>query len=155
MNQMEDWFEHIYYSDINSIDSTYKYLAEGSSRLIYAISDDLIVKIATCRDGVRQCRTESRVYRHCGSYLRRYLSPVLYHRHGMIVMARAVPLVNNEYVTGDPPVNLSQVGPPEVVAKDLRTLSKKFDLLYEDLISATSWGHVKDRLVLIDYGCEN
>jgi len=155
VNFLDHWFEWIYSLDIAQMENTFPLVARGASRWVYAISDDFVIKVATCRDGEKQCRVENHVFNHAGSYLKRYLCPIVWYDRGMVVMLKATPLVPLEQVVGDPVVDLSRISPGGEAYRDMRDLSRKFNLLYEDLISVTAWGIINNRPVLIDYGCKN
>jgi hypothetical protein len=146
-------FEDIYYMDARELRISFPLLAEGASRDVYDISSGYVIKVATCRDGDHQCRMEDYVFKRADSGLRRYLCPVLWYKRGMVVMPRAIPVVPLERVIGDPAMDLSAVGPPALVNRDLERLSEEYGLLYGDLLSATSWGVLNNRYVLVDYGC--
>jgi hypothetical protein len=71
----------------------------------------------------------------------------------MVVMMRAIPVIPLDMVAGDPEINLFITEKGYKVYEDLKYLSQKFGLLYEDLLSVTSWGYLGNRMVLVDYGC--
>lgn len=145
---LHDWFERVYKMDRDEISRRFPLLAAGSSRLVYTVNRDFVIKVATKRDGYDQCSRENRVYKNVDNSLKRYLCPVVWYRPGMIAMQRAVPILPLHMLRGDP-----QISAPDSVYRDLMVLSKRFNLLYEDLLSETSWGYLGNRLVLIDYGC--
>lgn len=149
------YFEMVYDMDKFELSRSFPMVADGSCRTVYAITRDLVAKVATNRDGVRQCRKENIVFSHADEYLRTYLCPVLWHAPGMIVMARAVPVMPLDMVAGDLHVDLSITGRGYRAYEDLKFLSRKFDLLFDDLISVTSWGYLGNRAVLVDYGCKS
>lgn len=128
-------------------------LADGSCRSVYDIGGGLVVKKATNEDGVIQCRMENHVYKHAVNYLKGYLCPVLWHAPGIVVMMKAVPVIPLNMVIGDPEIDISITGKGYRAYEDLKYLSREFGLLYEDLLSVTSWGYLGNRAVLIDYGC--
>lgn len=148
-----DWFEHIYNMDWYEVRNSFPLVATGSSRWVYDMGGGYVIKLATNKDGYDQCSRENRVYTHADNYYRRYLCPLFWYAPGMVVMQKAVPMVPLHMVLGDPQVDLYSLGFGSKGYSDLKYLSKRFGLLYEDLLSVTSWGYLGNRPVLIDYGC--
>lgn len=149
----EYWFDRIYSMGGQEINNRFQVLARGSCRWVYDIGGGLVAKVATNAEGIEQCRIENRVYKNAGSRLRKYLCPVIWYRPGMLIMAKAVPVVPLEQVEGDPYMDFEGMGLGHRIYKDLKYMSNKFDLLYEDLLSVTAWGYIGRNLLLIDYGC--
>ena len=150
MEPIYNWFEAIYKMDIQEIYEKFPLLEEGSCRKVFAISDELVIKLATNDEGIHQCRVEYKVYNKAKRHLREYLCPVLWHKYAMVVMERATPLTK---ITFAPYIEFEGIGHPEQVYRDLRELSRKHNLLFEDIMSTTSWGILGGKPVLIDYGC--
>lgn len=142
----------IYSMNLNEIDKSFTFLGSGCCRAVYAIDKSHVIKVAYCLDGYDQCGLENRIYRHVDKNLRRYLCPILWYRPGMIVMPRATPL---SYLIKDDIVDLRKLGRGSTVPRDMKRLAKKYNLLYEDIVSPTSWGAINGQLYLIDYGCTN
>jgi hypothetical protein len=147
------WFDKIYRMGLREINSRFPVLARGSCRRVYDIGGSCVAKAATNREGFDQCRTEEFVYRNERSSLRRYLCPVLWYRPGMLIMAKAIPVIPLDRVSGDPYMDFEGMGMGPWIYGDLRHLSNKYGLLYEDLLSVTAWGYMGGNLMLIDYGC--
>ncbi|MDP4143797.1 MAG: hypothetical protein Q8936_04845 [Bacillota bacterium] len=153
MIPLEDEFNRIYDMDLHEINHKFKYIGEGSSRAVYALDNRLVIKVATCKSGYSQCKLENHIFNDVSDNLKDYLCPIIWYRPGMIVMPRAYPLTN--VMNREDDVNLSKIGRGKQGYKDLRYLSKKYNLLFDDIIAPSSWGFLDGKLVLIDYGCKN
>jgi len=70
----------------------------------------------------------------------------------MVVMKKAVPLRNiNHYED----VDFDKIRKGKNIRGDMRAFSKKYNLLYGDLLAPSSWGFIREKLYLIDYGCKD
>lgn len=152
MASINKLFNRIYDMELYEIQRNFPYLGEGISRIVFAINNDYVFKIAKDLDGDYQCSVEYYVYSHVNKDLKSYLCPIVWYKRGMIVMPRAIPL---SYFINQPYIDISKVRCDRNSYKDLVALSKKFDLLFEDIVSTSSWGILNNRMVLIDYGCTN
>lgn len=152
MDSMSKLFNRIYNMDFYEIQRRFLYLGEGISRVVFAINNDYVIKIAKDFDGDYQCSIEYHVYTHTNKILNSYLCPIVWYKRGMIVMPRAIPL---SYYISEPYIDISKIRRDRNSYVDLIKLSQKFDLLFEDIVSTSSWGILNNRMVLIDYGCTN
>lgn len=150
MVRLSDMFENIYYMRPEEIRLNFKFLGAGISRAVYAIDDYFVVKRATCMDGFDQCGLEKKIYENSGAKYKKYLCPVIWYRPGMLVMPRAVPFTD---LSPNTLFNINSLG--RGAGADLKRLSRKYNLLFEDILSSSSWGLLAGRPVLIDYGCTN
>lgn len=150
MNSMNEWFESIYSMRPVEIRDIFPYLGNGISRTVYAISNFYVAKIAANLDGFDQCSMEAEIYKNSSKKYKSYLCPILWYKPGMVVMPRAVPVTN---ISSSPVFNISILG--KDAFPDLKHLAHKYDLLFEDIESSSSWGILMGRTVLIDYGCTN
>lgn len=150
MSSFNNAFNRIYSMNLSEIKKRFTFLGEGISRSVYAINNDYVIKIAKGREGLYQNRVEKYVYTHANKTLKAYLCPILWHKPGMIVMPRAIPL---SQITNSEFVDLKSIRSEQNAYRDLLYLSKKFYLFFEDIESTSSWGLLNNIPVLIDYGC--
>lgn len=134
----------------DEVKSRFQFLGEGICRAVYGIDEYFVAKFATCLDGFDQNSMENRIYKNEGRRYIRYLCPVIWHRPGMLVMLRAVQMTK---ISPNAVFDINTVS--REAYRDLSSLSKKYNLLFEDILSASSWGILDGRPVLIDYGCTN
>lgn len=115
------------------------YLGEGSSRTVYAIDKNVVVKVAKDEIGERQNLTEWRVYDTANQEQRTLLAPIYELGQGekYLLMRRA-------NTNGSKVPNYSLLDP----------LIEEFNLLLDDLNNTASWGLIEDFDVCIDYGCD-
>lgn len=145
-------FQKIYNMSHDDIQYNYKYLGEGISRVVYAIDNNFVAKIAKGIEGRYQNNVEKYVFLNVTEYYKKYLSPIIWFRDEMLVMRRAIPL--SKY-TRRKNINCKKLFPNGNLDRDLKALTIEFDLLHEDLVSVSSWGLIDDVPKLIDYGCTN
>ena len=125
------------------------YLGEGAGRRVFAISKEFVIKIAKGKFGIMQNKIEGFVYRNASSKYNKYLCPVVWYKPSMLVMRRAVPLVEDtEYFT-----SLKDFCRNEIFYRDIQVLTRKYLLSSKDIRAKSSWGTLDGKYVLIDYGC--
>lgn len=146
----ENWFESIYSMGPVKISEKFPYLGSGISRAVYALNNYYVVKVAMNRDGLDQCMLENKIFLTSDLKFRKYICPVLWYRTGMIIMPRALPLT---FLSSSSTFEISSLG--EHAFHDLKQLSRKYNLLFDDIESISSWGMLYGKPVLIDYGCTN
>lgn len=142
-------------------------LAEGSSRFIYKVDEDHILKAPFSEAGELQNRIEYDLYSEATGQQKEFLCPIVegFIRVGQfqsvcLVMKKAQPLQEYENFQGERVSTIMQhfqISSFEELAtyQDLKPLIQKYDLYIPDLEKITSWGMYEDHLVLIDYGCTN
>ncbi|NLZ47824.1 MAG: hypothetical protein GX895_03385 [Clostridiales bacterium] len=150
MDKIRNYFKKIHRMSINEIHNNFQYLGEGISRIVYAIDDHWVVKVAKGMEGLYQNKVELYVYKHAGSRFRKYLCPIVWYKPDMIFMPRAIPLSK---IYKGKKVNLKTIRPEANAYKDLLTFIEKFYMLFEDIEATSSWGLLNLAPVLIDYGC--
>jgi len=150
MNNDTDWLSKICTLDEKEISERYKYLGEGISRKVFAIDENYVIKIAKNRDGYYQNRIEQFVYTHVNERQRKYLCPLILFTPKSIIMKRAEPL--SEFIK-DETIDIKTIRQEKGACRDLNYLAKKYFLYYSDIIDTSSWGKLKEKNVLIDYGC--
>jgi hypothetical protein len=145
-------FYNIYNMDIKEISKRFQFLGEGISRAVFAVNDDYVIKVAKGREGLYQNKVEKYVFTHSGKDLRKYLCPIIWFKPDMLVMPRAVPL---SFFTSKKYLDIKKIRSEPEAFEDLKLLTKRFYLFYEDIVSVSSWGLLDNKPVLIDYGCTN
>lgn len=148
----EEWFHSIYLYAKKKIKKDFKYLGQGISRKVYAINDDYVIKVAKGHDGLYQNKVEYYIFTHASKNLKKYLCPIIWFKPRMLVMKRALPL---SQITNSKTIDLKSIRAEENAFEELTELYENFLLLYEDIISTSSWGILNEEKVLIDYGCTN
>ncbi|MDW8802665.1 hypothetical protein P8V03_16070 [Clostridium sp. A1-XYC3] len=150
MNEEMEYFNYLNSLKRKEIKNKFSFLGEGISRRVYDLNNGLVLKLAKGREGHYQNQVEHFVYTHADLNQKKYLCPILFFTPRMIVMKKAEPLTSKikaKYL------NLKTIRPEESSFEDINNLAKRFLLLYEDIVSPTSWGSLNEKNVLIDYGC--
>jgi hypothetical protein len=150
MGALNREFNNIYLMNMHEINRRFLYMGEGISRIVYAINDKYVIKVAKGDEGLFQNRVENYVFKHSGRRLRSYLCPIIWSKPRMIVMPRALPMSK---LSKNKHVDLHSIRTEPTAYNDLVYLSKKFYLFFQDIESASSWGLINNLPVLIDYGC--
>lgn len=149
---VNDYFESIYSLGLKKISQKYKYMGEGISRKVYALNNDLVIKIAKGDEGIYQNSVEYYVFTHADKDFKKYLCPILWFKPKMIIMKRAVPIkrtVKSRFI------DLRTIRPEPNSFYEINYYTSKFFLYHNDIRSAGSWGNLNKCNVLIDYGCTN
>ena len=137
---------------IKDYNKNYTFLGQGIARRVYALNDNLVVKVAKNEDGYFQNFVEEYVFSHAGSKFLKYLCPIYYSNSRIIIMHRAIPCKSTKK---NSVVNIKTLRKEPTAINDIQTLTRNFFLYAEDIYSPTSWGQVSNANVLIDYGCTN
>ncbi|SHJ98623.1 hypothetical protein SAMN02745163_03000 [Clostridium cavendishii DSM 21758] len=135
---------------LKKFDKLYPFLGEGIARRVYALNNNLIVKVAKNNDGYFQNFVEEYVYANADTRILKYLCPIYYSNSRIIIMPRAI--TYDKYSLGDK-VNLKFLRPELSAKSDIDYMIKKFFLFEEDIYSPSSWGKIFNYNVLIDFGC--
>ncbi|MDF2879861.1 MAG: hypothetical protein K0R54_418 [Clostridiaceae bacterium] len=149
---VNEYFESIYSLDLKKISQRYKYLGEGISRKVYALNENLVVKVAKGDEGIYQNSVEYYVFTHADKNFSKYLCPILWFRPKMLIMRRAIPF---KKITKSRFVDLRTIRSEPNSFSEINYYTSKFFLYYNDIRSAGSWGKLDNCNVLIDYGCTN
>lgn len=154
--------EEVYneYEDIICMNKTqllkkYKIIGRGSSRAVFEIDKNHVLKLPTSEKGIYQCRVENRIYNSVNEYYEKYLCPILLFENNRLIMKRAAPLKRSAYPRDFSIYDLLNWNTRNKFRYDLKALAGTFDLLYVDLLNLSSWGIYNGRYVLVDYGCTN
>lgn len=136
----------------NDFKKHFKFLGEGIARRVYALNDNLVVKVAKNNpDGYHQNFVEEYIYYNSPGYIKRYLCPIYYCTDRIIIMRRALPY--NKYLNKNSYINLREIRDEPSVVKDIEDLVSDYYLFRSDIFSSRSWGIVNDSFYLIDFGC--
>jgi hypothetical protein len=137
----------------------------SSSRDIFSISDDLIIKCPFSCEGHLQNENEMLVYSKANAEELRYLCPIIDYKKGFnLIMKKAIPLTHvNTKEHSLLMINFfgSDIFCMSISFQDKKTkevidrLMKRFDLYPNDMYKLDNWGIFEGRIVLIDYGCTN
>lgn len=150
-----DLFENIYSTNIRIIKNKYEFLGEGASRIVYGIDENYVVKISKNKTGKYQCSTENQIYSTVDEKDKKYFCPVLWYKSGMIFMRRAFPFTEAIGCRHGSIFEYTNIKKDSDFFKNLRKITKHYDLLYPDIKAISSWGILDKKPVLIDYGCTN
>lgn len=127
----------------------FEYLGEGAARTVFALNQHLVIKVPKNKFGIFQNNIENYIYNHAGERFQKYLCPVIRYLPGLIVAERAIPIDDrNEYFH-----SLKIFCGNITFYQDILDLSRIFYLSKDDIRATSSWGILKGRKVLIDYGC--
>lgn len=127
----------------------YDYLGEGAARMVFALNDNLVIKVPKNRFGVFQNSIENYIYSHAGERFLKYLCPIVRYLPELVVAERAIPLdFDREYLTSLR-IFCGNIG----FYQDILEFSKTFYLSKDDIRATSSWGILQGKKVLIDYGC--
>ncbi len=138
----------------------------GSSRYVFSINKELVLKYAYRKAGITQSEVEFKVYNNCNDQCKKLLCPIIELKDKILIMKKAVPLNKalqhwgiRDSVDGNILMYLDSVSTriycnTSEIKKGIRELSSIHSLLYEDLIRIGNWGILDGNLVLIDYGCD-
>lgn len=150
MNFRNDIIEKLNTLSIEGYNKNYTFLGEGIARRVYALNDNLVVKVAKNEDGYYQNFVEEYVFKHVDSKFLKYLCPIYYSNSRIIIMHRAIPY---KAIKKNSVVSIKSLRKEPTAINDIQALTKNFFLYAEDIYSPTSWGQVFNNNVLIDYGC--
>lgn len=143
-------FYKIYALDETELFEKYIYLGEGAGRRVFAINEDLVIKVAKGKFGILQNKIENYVYTTASKRHKRYLCPVMWYKPWMVVMKKALPLSSDkEYFD-----SLKEFCQDKIFYRDILALTRIHHLSPKDIRAKSSWGLIEDdNKVLIDYGC--
>lgn len=127
----------------------YQYLGEGAARMVFALDDDLVMKIPKNDFGLRQNKIENYIYENVEYRYIKYLCPIIHFEPELLIAKRAIPINDDiEYLS-----SLRIFCGNITFYQDILDLSKKYYLSKDDIRATSSWGILNGDKVLIDYGC--
>ena len=119
--------------------------------MVFAINDDLVIKVPKNKFGFYQNKIENYIYEHVEDRFKKYLCPVTWFQPELLVAKRAMPLgYDKEYFS-----SLRVFCENIVFYQDILDLSKIYYLSKDDIRATSSWGILNGDKVLVDYGCPN
>lgn len=126
----------------------YSLIGSGSGRIVYDLGNGYVVKVAKNRKGIIQNKSENQIYSMNDS---EYFAKVLAISDNLryLVMEKAERIgafsmvLNNFQVRNNRELSRS---------KEFQQFTFKNNLLLGDLFRRSSWGMIKGKLVIIDYG---
>lgn len=127
-------------------------LGEGLSRLVFALNDYLVLKVAKSYDGLMQNFIEHHVYKNCPNSFKKYLCPVVFYNKKYLIMLRASHFSN---FYNEPIIDISALRNENNAKSHIFALADIFDLFKNDLMKMSSWGIINNIYYLVDYGCNN
>lgn len=128
---------------------SFVYLGEGGARIVFALNNDLVIKVPKNKFGIFQNSIESYVFHHAEERLKKYLCPVTWYQPELLVAVRAIPIDDNEEYLKCLRTFCGNI----TFYEDILTLSKTYFLAKDDIRATSSWGIHDGKKVLIDYGC--
>lgn len=155
MSSDYEGFEGVINEDINSLSRHFRIIGRGSSRVIFALDRNTVLKVPISLRGKYQSRVENKVYTNAGEDLKNYLCPILVYDNNRLIMKRAETVNYRMYPRNTTILNILPWEYKEEYRRDINKLIKDFDLLQADLLRLSSWGMYMGRFVLVDYGCTN
>ncbi len=126
----------------------YKYIGKGSARKVYDLNNGFVIKIARNIKGIAQNEAEFLISKDSNSAL---LAKVYFlsSDYKYLIMKKADKIKSEEkflsYFNIQDKRELKN-------NKAVKEIHDKYNLVWADLYKLTSWGIVKNKLLLIDYG---
>ena len=143
-----------YFTEISSLSKkkllkSFLYLGEGAARIVFALNNDLVIKVPKNKFGIFQNSIESYIFNHAEEHFKKYLCPEKWYQPELLVAVRAIPIDDDkEYLNC-----LRTFCGTIAFYEDILTLSKTYYLAKDDIRATSSWGILNGEKVLIDYGC--
>ena len=126
----------------------YRYIGAGSARKVYDLNNGFVIKIARNIKGIAQNEAEFLISNDDESSL---FSKVYFlsDDYKYLIMEKANGIKSEKELLNYFKIqNKKQLKSNE----DIKEVHDKYNLVWADLYKFTSWGKIKDKLVLIDYG---
>lgn len=129
----------------------YRYIGEGSSRIVYDMGNRYVLKIAKNSAGIAQNKSEYNISSVDSSNLFARVAWV-YDDYKFLVMEKAAEVYSMNYIFDYFGVdNKKQFGK----LYEIRKIMRKYNLLLGDLLRKSSWGILRGKPVIVDYGFTN
>jgi len=145
----DEYFMRISCLSNKKLSKSFLYLGEGAARIVYALNNDLVIKVPKNKFGIFQNGIESYIFNHAEERFKKYLCPVIRFQPELLVAVRAIPIDDyKEYL------NCLRIFCGNIAFyEDILTISKTYYLAKDDIRATSSWGILNGEKVLIDYGC--
>ncbi|WP_294351762.1 hypothetical protein [uncultured Clostridium sp.] len=129
----------------------YKYIGEGSSRIVYDLGNRYVLKVAKNSAGIAQNKSEYKISSYDETNL--FAKIVLVDDDfKFVIMEKATKLYSMYYVFDyfgvDNKTQFSKL-------YEIQKIMIKYNLVLGDLLRKSSWGMLRGRPVIIDYGYTN
>ena len=143
-----------YFMEISSLSKkklfkSFHYLGEGAARMVFALNNDLVIKVPKNEFGIFQNCIESYIYSHAEDQFKRYLCPIVWYQPELLVAVRAIPIDDEKEYFNSLRIFCGNI----TFYQDILAISKTFYLSKDDIRATSSWGKLNGEKVLIDYGC--
>ena len=126
----------------------YRYIGAGSARKVYDLNNGFVIKIARNIKGIAQNEAEFLISNDDESSLFAKVY-FLSDDYKYLIMEKANGIKSEKELLNYFKIqNKKQIKSNE----DIKEVHDKYNLVWADLYKFTSWGKIKDKLVLIDYG---
>ncbi|WP_294385063.1 hypothetical protein [uncultured Clostridium sp.] len=126
----------------------YRYIGAGSARKVYDLNNGFVIKIARNIKGIAQNEAEFLISNDDESSLFAKVY-FLSDDYKYLIMEKANGIKSEKELLNYFKIqNKKQLKSNE----DIKEVHDKYNLVWADLYKFTSWGKIKDKLVLIDYG---
>lgn len=126
----------------------YRYIGAGSARKVYDLNNGFVIKIARNIKGIAQNEAEFLISNDDESSLFAKVY-FLSDDYKYLIMEKANGIKSEKEILNYFKIqNKKQLKSNE----DIKEVHDKYNLVWADLYKFTSWGKIKDKLVLIDYG---
>lgn len=126
----------------------YRYIGKGSARKVYDLDNGFVIKVARNIKGVAQNKAEFLISKDDNSSL---LAKVYFisDDYRYLIMKKA-----NNIKSEIELLNYFKIQNKKELSNNklIREIHDRHNLVWADLYKFTSWGKIKNRLVLIDYG---
>lgn len=126
----------------------YRYIGAGSAREVYDLDNGFVIKVARNIKGIAQNKAESLISNDDNSSL---FAKVYFvsDDYRYLIMKKANNIKSEEELLNYFKIqNKRELRNNEVI----KEIHDKYNLVWADLYKFTSWGKIKNKLVLIDYG---
>lgn len=126
----------------------YRYIGAGSARKVYDLNNGFVIKIARNIKGIAQNEAEFLISNDDESSLFAKVY-FLSDDYKYLIMEKANGIKSEKEL-----LNYFKIQNKKHLKsnEDIKEVHDKYNLVWADLYKFTSWGKIKDKLVLIDYG---
>jgi hypothetical protein len=136
------------YIKTNIEKKTYRLIGSGSGRQVYDLDNGYVVKTAKNRKGLAQNKAEYQIAKTNHSHI--FAKIVAISEDSIFLIMKKAEIVKNisevwNYYHVKSNRELFRIN-------EFQDLTKKYNLLYPDLRRPSSWGLIKGKPVIIDYG---
>lgn len=128
--------------------NTYRYIGSGSGRAVYDLENGYVAKLAKNKKGIAQNEVEHHISADVKSDLLAKVVDIS-DDSKLLIMEKADSIKHIsdvwKYFNVKSNKELRNI-------KEIKKITKKFDLINADLYKSNNWGKIDDRCVIVDYG---